>query len=81
MAANLLVFSFADSTSADGNRYAGSLADTLHDLDPEIQVERLRERAETQDFGATPAVILGTAPSLNSPRGSPHGSRATTVQR
>jgi hypothetical protein len=61
MAANSFVFSFADSTSADGNRYAGSLADTLRDLDPDIQVERLRERADTQDFGATLAVILGTA--------------------
>jgi hypothetical protein len=56
-----IVFSFADSTAADGNRFAGSLAETLRDLDPAIRVERVRERADAQDFGATLAVILGTA--------------------
>ena len=55
-----LVFSFADSSTAEGNRYAGSLADTLRDLDSSIEVQRLRERAETQDFGASLAIILGT---------------------
>ena len=56
-----ITFSFGDSTTADGNRFAGSLAETLRDLDPTIQIERVRERAETQDFGASLAVILGTA--------------------
>lgn len=55
-----LVFSFSDSTTAEGNKFAGSLADSLRALDPSIQVQRVRERAETQDFGATLAVILGT---------------------
>jgi hypothetical protein len=53
MSTTPLVFSFGDSTTADGNRFAGSLADTLRDLDPSMQVERLRDRADTQDFGAT----------------------------
>lgn len=61
MSPTSLAFSFGDSNTADGNRFAGSLADTLRSLDPGIQVERVRERADTQDFGATLAVILGTA--------------------
>ena len=60
MSATSLVFSFGNSTTAEGNRFAGSLADTLRALDPSIQVQRVRERAETQDFGASLAVILGT---------------------
>ena len=56
-----LVFWFGDSTLAEGNRYAGSLADMLWGFDPAIQVGPLRERVETQDFGARLAVILGTA--------------------
>lgn len=55
-----IVFSFGDSTTAEGNRFAGSLAETLRGLDPTITVERVRERADTQDFGASLAVILGT---------------------
>ena len=55
-----LVFSFGNSTTAQGNQFAGSLAETLHALDPGIQVQRLRERADTQDFGVSLAVILGT---------------------
>jgi hypothetical protein len=52
--------SFGDATLAEGNRFAGSFAETLRELDPTIQVERVRERADTQDFGASLAVILGT---------------------
>jgi hypothetical protein len=56
-----VVFSFANATTADGNRFAGSLAETLRDIDPDIRVERIREREDTQDFGASLAVVLGTA--------------------
>ena len=56
-----VVFSFVNSTTAEGNRFAGSLAETLRGLNPTIQVERVRERPDTQDFGASLAVILGTA--------------------
>ena len=60
MSSKAIQFSFGDSATADGNRFAGSLSDTLRGLDPSIEVERVRERAETQDFGATLVVILGT---------------------
>ncbi len=53
-----IVFSFADSNQADRDRFAGSLAETLRGFD--LQVERVRERPDTQDFGATLVVILGT---------------------
>jgi hypothetical protein len=56
-----LIVTFPDASVAEGNRLAGTLADTLNDLDPSITVDRRRERAETQDFGATLAVVLGTA--------------------
>ncbi len=56
-----VVIKFANATTADGNRFAGSLAETLRDIDPDIQVDRIREREDTQDFGASLAVILGTA--------------------
>ena len=32
----------------------------LRDIGPEIRVERQRERSDTQDFGASLALILGT---------------------
>ena len=60
MAVTPLMISFGDSTSADGNRLANSLADVLRDLDTSIHVEQVRKHAETQDFGASLAVVLGT---------------------
>ena len=56
-----LIFSFPDSTTAEGNRYAEALSDVLRYADPHIKVERQRERQDTQDFGATLAVLAGTA--------------------
>jgi hypothetical protein len=56
-----ILITFAGSTTADGNRFAGSLAETLRAVDPTIEVERVRERADTQDFGTSLAVVLGTA--------------------
>jgi Effector Associated Constant Component 1 len=56
-----LIITFPDASTAEGNRLASSLADVLSDLDPNIAVDRQRERPDTQDFGATLAVILGTA--------------------
>lgn len=56
-----LIVSFRDATTAEANRLASSLADALRDVDPSIVVERRRERADTQDFGASLAVVLGTA--------------------
>lgn len=56
-----LILCFPDNSVADGNRFAGSLANALQDISPDIAVERIRERADTQDFGASLGIILGTA--------------------
>ena len=56
-----LIVSFRDTTTAEANQLAGSLADALRDADPSVIVDRLRERTDTQDFGASLAVILGSA--------------------
>lgn len=61
MPAESVIVAFPDATAAEGNRFANSLADILQDVDPNIVVDRQRERSETQDFGASLAVILGTA--------------------
>lgn len=61
MPVNQLQISFPDTSIADGNRFAGTLAETLRDLDPSVTVERQRDRPETQDLGASLAIILGTA--------------------
>jgi hypothetical protein len=61
MVTESLIVAFPDASTAEGNRLASSLADVLRDADPNILVDRQRERTDTQDFGATLAVILGTA--------------------
>jgi hypothetical protein len=55
------IITFPGTSVADGNRLADTLADALQDTDPNIVLNRKRELPETQDFGATLAVILGTA--------------------
>src|SRR5882724_8423163 len=55
-----LTISFPGSSTAEGNRYAGSLSDELRGIDPAVSVDRLRESPATLDFGATLAVVLGT---------------------
>jgi len=69
MSAIQTVVSFVGASAADGNRFAGSLSDALRDLDSTIQVERVRERDNTQDFGASLAVILGTASAITLAKG------------
>ena len=59
MSSSPVVLSFGDVTLADGNRFAGSLSDMLRDLDPSIQVDRLRQSPDTQDFGSSLAIVLG----------------------
>lgn len=56
-----LVISFADVSTAEGNRLASTLADVLRDVDPNILVHRQRESSDSQDMGASLAVMLGTA--------------------
>jgi len=61
MAAEPLILTFPNASTAEGNRHASTLAESLRDIDPNIVVDRQRERPDTQDFGATLAVMLGTA--------------------
>ena len=83
MPAESLLFSFVDSSTAEGNRLANYLGDALRDISPDISVERVRTRTDTQDFGASLAIILGTAAATalargigtKSPRKTPHPSR------
>jgi hypothetical protein len=56
-----MVLRFRDASMAEGNRLAGSLGNVLRDCDPSVRVERRREQSDTQDFGASLGVILGTA--------------------
>jgi hypothetical protein len=56
-----LMVTFPDMSVAEGNRLAATLAEALRDVDPNVVVDRQRERPDAQDFGATLAIILGTA--------------------
>jgi hypothetical protein len=58
-----LVITFPERSAAEGGRLAESLADALRDLDPSIEAERRSDRPDTQDLGATLAVILA-APAV-----------------
>lgn len=60
MSPDSLLIGFPDASTAEGNRLTNSLAEALRDIGPGIIVERQRERPDTQDFGASLAVILGT---------------------
>jgi hypothetical protein len=55
------VITFPEASIAQANRYAADLAAAIRELDEEVQVEQKRDRQDTQDFGATLAIILGTA--------------------
>ena len=55
------VITFPNTSTAEANRYAADLASTLRELDSQLKVDQQRERPDTQDCGATLAIILGTA--------------------
>ena len=52
---------FGDADVAEANRLASTLAEALRDVDPTILATQVRERQDTQDFGASLSVVLGTA--------------------
>ncbi len=54
------IIRFSGVSSADANRYADELRNTLLDAVPGIIVQRGRDDPRTQDFGATLILILGT---------------------
>ncbi len=55
------IITFPGASTAEANRYAADLRAALRELDQELKVVQQRDRADTQDFGATLAIILGTA--------------------
>lgn len=57
---NAFVIRFDDARSADGNRFADDLQQSIFRDVPEANVQRKRDSEETQDFGATLVVVLGT---------------------
>jgi hypothetical protein len=57
----LIVLCFPEASVAEGNKFASSLADDLRDLDPTLVLERQKQDPQTQDFGATLTIILGSA--------------------
>jgi hypothetical protein len=59
MADVLVSFPAADRASA--NQLARDLAATLQYETPSLEIEQVRDDPEAQDFGATLAIILGTA--------------------
>jgi hypothetical protein len=70
MSAEPLIISFGEEASvAEANRLSSTLAEALRDIDPSIVVNRQRERADTQDFGASLAVFVGTAAATALARG------------
>ncbi len=64
-----LIVTFPEASAAEGNRLANTLADSLRDIDPSITIDRQRDLPDAQDFGATLAVILGTAAATAVARG------------
>jgi hypothetical protein len=55
------IISFPGMSTAEANRLAAGLASAIRDADRDVKVEQKRDQPDTQDFGATLAVILGTA--------------------
>ncbi len=64
-----LIVTFPQATTAEGNRLASTLADALRDVDPTVAVDRRRERPDAQDFGASLALVLGTAAATEVAKG------------
>jgi Effector Associated Constant Component 1 len=60
---------FPGASMDDANRYAADLADCLKEIDQDVAVEQRRAREDTQDFGATLAIVLGTASATALARG------------
>jgi hypothetical protein len=56
-----ILISFPNISLSEANVFAQTLADDLRDSAEELTVEIRKESQETQDFGATLVLILGTA--------------------
>jgi hypothetical protein len=64
-----VTITFPLSTAAEGNQLALSLAKSIRDTDPVVQVEIARDLPDALDFGATLVLILGTASATAVARG------------
>jgi hypothetical protein len=56
-----LIIAFEGASTGEANVYASDLANAIRDIDRAVEVRQTRERPETQDFGATLAIVLGSA--------------------
>ena len=63
------LISFPGASTAEANRYAADLASALREIDRDLKAEQHRDREDTQDFGATLLLILGTASATAVARG------------
>lgn len=55
------LITFPESSSAEANALAGSLGLAVQDSDRNVSLERRRDNPESQDGGATLAIIFGSA--------------------
>jgi hypothetical protein len=55
-----VTLSFTGATADDANRYASDLKDFLADVAAGASIEKRRDRSDTQDFGTTLVLVLGT---------------------
>ncbi len=57
----VLMIRFDGMSTADGNRAAAELRKQLRNkMGAQVSIDQVKENQETQDFGATLAVVLGT---------------------
>jgi hypothetical protein len=55
-----VILSFTGTTADQRSHYANDLKNSLLDISPGLHVERRRERGDSQDFGGTLVLVLGT---------------------
>jgi len=61
MSASPFIISFPGTSTAEANRYSSGLAQVIRESDRDVQVAQRRDQPDSQDFGATLAIVLGTA--------------------
>ncbi|MBO0789549.1 MAG: hypothetical protein J2P36_01175 [Ktedonobacteraceae bacterium] len=54
------IITFDTADAADANRHAEELRQALLDASPDVEVYRRRDDPDTQDFGSTLVLLLGT---------------------
>jgi len=60
---------FPGVSQGKANRYAESLSSALRETYSDVRIERRRTREDTQDFGASLSLILGTAAATEIAKG------------